>query len=133
MVGEFVLWIVLEICRGYHPTMFPARTRATHTLLQPLQHPPYGPRDGNIYVGNLRGAKATDTYILKGDPQGEVFEPVFTQHGFRYVELKIDSKGPPIIPSLDMLEAVNIRSSVAQTGSAAFSDLMLNQVQHNGS
>ena len=30
-----------------------------------------------------------------------------------------------------MLTAINIRSGVAQTGTAAFSDLMLNQVQHN--
>ena len=29
-----------------------------------LQHPPYGPFDGSVYVGNLRTAKATDTYIL---------------------------------------------------------------------
>ena len=57
-----------------------------------------------------------------------------TQHGFRYVELTIQSDGGvPVIPSLDMLEAVNIRSSVAQTGQAAFSDLMLNQVQRPGS
>ncbi|HWW24928.1 MAG TPA: family 78 glycoside hydrolase catalytic domain [Caulobacter sp.] len=28
----------------------------------------------------------TDTYILRGDPAGETFEPRFTFHGFRYVE-----------------------------------------------
>jgi alpha-L-rhamnosidase len=50
-----------------------------------LQHPPYGPEDGNIYTANLRSAKATDVYILRGDPDGEVFEPTFTQHGFRYL------------------------------------------------
>lgn len=48
-----------------------------------LQHPPYGPEDGNIYVANLRSAKATDVYVLRGDPDGETFEPTFTQHGFR--------------------------------------------------
>ena len=52
-----------------------------------LQHPPYGPIDGNIYVGNLRGAKATDQYTCKGDDAGEVWAPIFTQHGFRYVEV----------------------------------------------
>jgi len=45
----------------------------------------YGPVDGNIYVANLRGAKATDRYTLRGDPAGEVYEPRFTYHGFRYV------------------------------------------------
>ena len=45
-----------------------------------LQHPPYGPADGNIYVANLRSAKATDSYILKGDPAGEEIAFSFTQH-----------------------------------------------------
>jgi alpha-L-rhamnosidase len=35
-----------------------------------LQHPPYGPADGSIYQGNLRTALATDTFTLRGDPQG---------------------------------------------------------------
>ena len=78
-----------------------------------------------------RSAKATDIYILKGDPGGERFQPVFTQHGFRYVEMTITGTDDPEPPSLDMLEAINIRSSMEQTGAAAFSDLMLNQVQHN--
>jgi hypothetical protein len=43
-----------------------------------LQHPPYGPADGNIYVGNLRTALATDTYIMKGDPSGETYKASFT-------------------------------------------------------
>ena len=45
--------------------------------------------------------------------------------------MKITGTDDPIPPSLDMLEAVNIRSGVEQSGTAAFSDLMLNQVQHN--
>jgi alpha-L-rhamnosidase len=47
-----------------------------------LQHPPYGPEDGNVYVGNLRSAKATDIYICKGDQAGEAVEFSFTQHGY---------------------------------------------------
>ena len=44
-------------------------------------------QDGkNITQINLRSAKATDTYVLKG--RGiETFEPHFTYHGFRYVEV----------------------------------------------
>ena len=41
--------------------------------------------DGTLYVANLRSAKATDTYILKGGGV-ETWEPNFTFHGFRYVE-----------------------------------------------
>ena len=39
--------------------------------------------DGSLYVANLRSAKATDVYTLKGGGP-EVYEPRFTYHGFRY-------------------------------------------------
>ena len=52
-----------------------------------LNHPPYGAQDGSIYVGNLRGARATDVYTCRGDAAGESYEPTFTQHGFRYAEV----------------------------------------------
>lgn len=40
----------------------------------------------SLYVDNLRDAKATDTYILKGGGK-ESWEPRFTYHGFRFVEI----------------------------------------------
>jgi len=43
--------------------------------------------DGRLMTENLRLARATDTYILKGDPEGETWQPQFTFHGFQYVEL----------------------------------------------
>ena len=42
--------------------------------------------DGTPYYTNLRGAKATDRYVFKGGGE-EIYEPRFTFHGFRYVEL----------------------------------------------
>jgi alpha-L-rhamnosidase len=42
--------------------------------------------DGTLYVANLRTAEATDRYVTAGAPV-EVFEPLFTVHGFRYAEL----------------------------------------------
>ena len=39
--------------------------------------------DGRLMTENLRKARATDTYILKGDPQGETYIPKFTYHGFQ--------------------------------------------------
>ncbi|HYG24640.1 MAG TPA: family 78 glycoside hydrolase catalytic domain [Verrucomicrobiae bacterium] len=42
--------------------------------------------DGTLYTDNLRRARATDIYILKGDGE-ETWEPRFTFHGFQYVEL----------------------------------------------
>ena len=42
--------------------------------------------DGTLYTANLRSAKATDTYTFDAD--GTVtYEPAFTPHGFRYVEI----------------------------------------------
>ena len=42
--------------------------------------------DGTIYTENLRNADATDVYVLRGG-QEESYEPHFTFHGFRYVEV----------------------------------------------
>lgn len=92
-----------------------------------LMHPPYGPADGNIYVGNLRGAKATDTYTCKGDPNGESYEPHFTQHGFRFIEVS----GLDYPLAYDQLHAVELHSDVKQHSSVAFSEGvdLLNRLQ----
>jgi hypothetical protein len=42
--------------------------------------------DGELYVDNLRRAEATDTYTAGGADVAD-FEPRFTYHGFRYVEV----------------------------------------------
>jgi len=42
--------------------------------------------DGTVYTENLRSAKATDSYVLKGGGL-ESYTPEFTFHGFRYVEI----------------------------------------------
>ena len=42
--------------------------------------------DGSLYLANLRGARQLDTYVLAGDGVEE-WEPRFTFHGFRYVEV----------------------------------------------
>jgi len=42
--------------------------------------------DGTLYTDNLRTAKSTDHFILSGNGT-ETFEPQFTYHGFRYLEL----------------------------------------------
>ncbi|GLP69569.1 hypothetical protein TUSST3_61910 [Streptomyces sp. TUS-ST3] len=40
---------------------------------------------GSVYRANLRTARATSTYILKGDPEGETHQDSLTFYGFRYV------------------------------------------------
>ncbi|MEV7886842.1 family 78 glycoside hydrolase catalytic domain [Streptomyces sp. NPDC002817] len=43
--------------------------------------------EGSVYRANLRAAKATSTYTLKGDPQGETHQDSLTFYGFRYVSV----------------------------------------------
>ena len=50
--------------------------------------------DGTIYTDNLRTAKSTDHFILAGKGVEE-FQPQFTYHGFRYLELT-GLKGKPM-------------------------------------
>ena len=82
--------------------------------------------DGSIYVTNLRSAKATDTYILKGSGT-EVYEPSFTFHGFRYVEIT----GFPGKPTLDAITGVVIGSANPQTGEFASSSKLVNKLAKN--
>jgi alpha-L-rhamnosidase len=62
------------------PAPVPAGLNVKMRHAELLMHPPYGDKDGNIYVGNLRSALATDLYTTKGASEdAEVFEPMFTQ------------------------------------------------------
>lgn len=66
---------------------------------------------------NLRSAQATDTYILKGDPNGEVYEPRFTYHGFRFVQVVASNFW---YPALSDIEGHQIYSSLPTVGSINF-------------
>ena len=81
---------------------------------------------GNFYTDNLRVAKATDVYILKGEGT-EIFEPHFTFHGFRFVKIE----GLSAAPALDQITGVVIHSDMKPTGTFSCSDTLINQLQHN--
>ena len=49
--------------------------------------------DGSLMTENLRGARATDSYILSGNGE-EVWVPQFTYHGFQYVEVSVAAAEP---------------------------------------
>lgn len=82
--------------------------------------------NGTIYTDNLRGARATDHYTFKGDGE-EIWEPKFTFHGFRYVELS----GYSGEMTDDLITGVVVHSDMEQTGDFTCSDEMLNQLQRN--
>jgi alpha-L-rhamnosidase len=80
--------------------------------------------NGMINRENLRGARAEDVYILKGEGD-EVWEPRFTYHGFRYVELS----GYPGVPGADTIRGRVVHTAVEQTGSFSCSKPVLNSLQ----
>ena len=82
--------------------------------------------DGTIYTTNLRGARATDTYICRGGGT-EVWQPRFTFHGFQYVELA----GYPGKPALDSIAGIELTSATPVVGSFACSDPMANTLYRN--
>lgn len=80
--------------------------------------------DGTVNQENLRTAAATDTYVLKGDPRGETWEPRFTYHGFRYVQIE----GYRSKPALTDFTIKRVRSAVADAGSFTSSNELLNDI-----
>jgi alpha-L-rhamnosidase len=81
---------------------------------------------GNFYTENLRDAKQTVRYTLKGGGP-ETFEPHFTFFGGRYVAID----GYPGEPTLDSLKGVVIHTELPPGGSFESSSAILNQLQHN--
>ena len=67
--------------------------------------------DGTIYTANLREARATDTYICRGDLR-ETWEPRFTFHGFQYVEVT-GLKSPP---NRETIAGISISSDTPDVG-----------------
>ncbi len=82
--------------------------------------------DGNLYLDNIRGANVTDLYTLRGEGV-EVYEPRFTYHGFRFVELT----GFPGKPDLSTLEGRVVYDDLELTGSFETSDSTINAIYKN--
>ena len=82
--------------------------------------------NGTLYTINLRSARNTDHYTLKGGGE-EIWEPHFLFHGFRYVELQ----GFPGVPTPDTLAGIVVYSDTPPTGKFECSDPLINQLQHN--
>ncbi|EOD26424.1 hypothetical protein EMIHUDRAFT_100487 [Emiliania huxleyi CCMP1516] len=81
-----------------------------------------------IYVGELRGARATDVYTCSGRAGGETWQPSLTYHGFRFVEINVTNSG--VRPAAAMLTALHFHSGVALRTHAHFNSTTLNRMQH---
>ncbi len=113
MGQNMVGWCQLKV-RG------PAATRVE------LRHAETLKPDGSLYTANLRSARATDIYTLKGHGE-EVWQPRFTLHGFRFVEMT----GYPGRPTLDSLTGCVVNDDLPVTGEFECSNPLLNQIYHN--
>ena len=82
--------------------------------------------DGTLYMANLRSAEALNTYILKGDGR-EVYEPRFTYHGFRYVEL---TGSPEALKNVE-LEGRVVHDDLPRTSRFRCSNDLLNRITRN--
>jgi alpha-L-rhamnosidase len=91
-----------------------------------LRHAEMLDPDGTLYTTNLRRARQTDHYTLKGSGE-EIYEPRFTFHGFRYVELS----GYPAAPMRETITGIVLHSDTPPTGTFECSDPLINQLQHN--
>jgi len=98
----------------------PAGTKIT------LRHAEMLNPDGSLYTKNLRGAPSIDHFTCQGDGV-ETWQPRFTFHGFRYVEIT----GLPSRPKKNAVTGIVIGSDTPRTGEFACSDKRINQLQSN--
>lgn len=80
-------------------------------------------KDGSVNQENLRRARCSDVYILKGGGP-ETWEPHFTYHGFRYVQVE----GFPGKPDAGSIEIKVVRSAVEPAGTFETSNDLINRI-----
>ena len=83
-------------------------------------------KDGSLFTANLRDAKVTDIYTLKGGEE-ETWHPVFVFHGFRYVEIL----NYPGQPAANDFEGQVVYDDMATIGTFQTSDTLINHIARN--
>ncbi len=80
--------------------------------------------DGTVNQENLRSARATDVYVTAGVGR-EVYEPRFTYHGFRYVQIE----GWPTALTKDAIQGRLVCTALAPRGVFSCSNDLINKIQ----
>lgn len=83
--------------------------------------------DGRLMTENLRMARSTDTYILKGDKNGETWQPKFTYHGFQYIQVS----GLRADPDQNTVVGLVVGSDTPKVGDFQTDNAMVNQLYSN--
>lgn len=88
--------------------------------------------NGELGTRPLRNARATDQYIFSGHESAESeWNPHFTFHGFRYIELTGWSADDEVPPSAENLCALVLHSDLQRTGQFSCSNEMVNKLHEN--
>ena len=82
--------------------------------------------EGVVYRENLRNAPQIDKYVLGSKGEGQ-FEPLFTFHGFRYVQFE----GLREAPALETVTGIVVASAAPEVSSFTCSNPMLNKLWEN--
>lgn len=92
-----------------------------------IQHMEMLQEDGSLYMAPARSAKQTDTYIASGDGRDlEEWQPDFTYHGFRYVQIT----GYPFLNKEDIC-AVSLCSDICSESVFSCGNALVNAIQTN--
>lgn len=76
----------------------------------------YEKMQGQVYTENYRGAISIDNYIMRGKAEGETYQPIFTDHGFRYVSVTgLDKPLPPENVKAVVLESIGNATASFET------------------
>lgn len=82
--------------------------------------------NGEVFVANLRDAKVTNIYTLKGTGN-ESWQPSFVYNGFRYVEVSTF----PGTPTINQFEGKLVYDALETTGSFQTANSTLNRIYQN--
>ena len=115
---NFVGWARLAV-KG------PAGTEVTMRFAETLQTE--GDNAGMLYTANLRTAKCRDIFILGESEKTQYYEPRFSYHGFRYVELT----GFPGTPDLETLTGCVVGTDLPIVGLFECSDPIISAFYRN--
>ncbi|WP_136043075.1 MULTISPECIES: glycoside hydrolase family 78 protein [unclassified Microbacterium] len=88
-------------------------------------------QEGEIFTRPLRSARSTDHYTLAGRADGEEWEPRFTFHGFRYVEVDGWPGDLDADAAAGALTARVLHTDLERTGWFACSDPLVEQLHRN--
>lgn len=115
------------------PDGLPSGFTLTIVHAEAIMHPPYGDLDGTVYVGNLRSAKQTDTYIHDGSSNATHNFGEATQHGFRYALVTASGPGASTwTPDPSFIQAVHFRTGINIRGKVSVQDAaqLIDKVHH---